>query len=82
MVDSTGPGFPSADEVFAKYIQAPGGYRCCDSGRSWHVRFDGEQGVIFVITIWTYHEHLNESNQDRAIFPGVKETFKVEKALR
>jgi gentisate 1,2-dioxygenase len=38
------------------------------------VRFDWEQGDIFVIPSWTYHEHLNESKGDRAILFSTQDT--------
>ncbi|MGH9690914.1 MAG: cupin domain-containing protein [Candidatus Acidiferrales bacterium] len=38
------------------------------------VRFDWEQGDIFVIPSWTYHEHINESKTERAILFSVQDT--------
>jgi gentisate 1,2-dioxygenase len=38
------------------------------------VRFDWEQGDIFVIPSWTYHEHLNDSKSERAILFSAQDT--------
>lgn len=38
------------------------------------VRFDWEQGDIFVIPSWVCHEHVNESKQERAILFSVQDT--------
>ena len=38
------------------------------------VRFDWEQGDIFVIPSWAYHEHLNASKSERAILFSVQDT--------
>jgi len=38
------------------------------------VRFDWERGDIFVIPSWRYHEHLNESRNERAILLSVQDT--------
>jgi gentisate 1,2-dioxygenase len=37
-------------------------------------RFDWEQGDIFVIPSWAYHEHINASHSDRAILFSVQDT--------
>jgi gentisate 1,2-dioxygenase len=39
-----------------------------------NVRFDWEQGDMFVIPSWTYHEHINESKGDRAILFSIQDT--------
>jgi gentisate 1,2-dioxygenase len=38
------------------------------------VRFDWEQGDIFVIPSWAYHEHVNASKTERAILFSVQDT--------
>lgn len=38
------------------------------------VRFDWEQGDFFVIPSWTYHEHINESQSERAILFSIHDT--------
>jgi gentisate 1,2-dioxygenase len=38
------------------------------------VRFEWEQGDIFVIPSWAYHEHINESNSERAILFSIQDT--------
>jgi gentisate 1,2-dioxygenase len=38
------------------------------------VRFDWEQGDIFVIPSWAYHEHVNASQTERAILFSVQDT--------
>jgi gentisate 1,2-dioxygenase len=38
------------------------------------VRFDWEQGDIFVIPTWACHEHLNESKSERAILFSIHDT--------
>jgi gentisate 1,2-dioxygenase len=38
------------------------------------VRFDWEQGDIFVIPSWAYHEHINGSKTDRAILFSIQDT--------
>lgn len=38
------------------------------------VRFDWEQGDMFVIPTWAYHEHLNESKSERAILFSIHDT--------
>ena len=38
------------------------------------VRFDWEQGDMFVIPSWTYHEHVNESREERAILFSIQDT--------
>ena len=38
------------------------------------VRFDWEQGDMFVIPTWAYHEHINESPSDRAILFSIHDT--------
>lgn len=38
------------------------------------VRFDWEQGDIFVIPTWAYHEHLNASKTERAILFSIQDT--------
>jgi len=44
------------------------------------VHFDWEQGDIFVIPSWAYHEHLNASKSERAILFSIQDT-PVMKAL-
>ncbi len=44
------------------------------------VRFDWEQGDIFVIPSWAYHEHQNASQTERAILFSIQDT-PVMKAL-
>jgi gentisate 1,2-dioxygenase len=38
------------------------------------VRFDWEQGDIFVIPSWAYHEHINASKSEGAILFSVQDT--------
>jgi gentisate 1,2-dioxygenase len=38
------------------------------------VRFDWEQGDVFVIPSWAYHEHINNSNSERAILFSIQDT--------
>jgi gentisate 1,2-dioxygenase len=38
------------------------------------VRFDWEQGDIFVIPSWAYHEHINGEKSDRAILFSIQDT--------
>jgi gentisate 1,2-dioxygenase len=38
------------------------------------VRFDWEQGDIFAIPCWVYHEHINESKSERAILFSIQDT--------
>ena len=38
------------------------------------VRFDWQQGDIFVIPSWAYHEHMNESKTERAILFSIQDT--------
>lgn len=38
------------------------------------VQFDWEQGDMFVIPSWTYHEHLNASKDKRAILFSIQDT--------
>jgi gentisate 1,2-dioxygenase len=38
------------------------------------VRFEWEQGDIFVIPSWAYHEHINGSKTDRAILFSIQDT--------
>ena len=44
------------------------------------VRFDWEEGDLFVIPSWAYHEHINGSSTERAILFSVQDT-PVMKAL-
>lgn len=38
------------------------------------VRFDWEQGDMFVIPSWIYHEHINESKSENAILFSIQDT--------
>jgi gentisate 1,2-dioxygenase len=38
------------------------------------VQFDWEQGDMFVIPSWAYHEHINGSKSDRAILFSIQDT--------
>jgi len=38
------------------------------------IRFDWEKGDIFVIPSWKYHEHVNESKDERAILFSIQDT--------
>ena len=38
------------------------------------IRFDWEKGDIFVIPSWVYHEHLNDSKNERAILFSIQDT--------
>jgi gentisate 1,2-dioxygenase len=38
------------------------------------VRFDWEQGDMFAVPSWAYHEHLNASSSDRAILFSLQDT--------
>jgi gentisate 1,2-dioxygenase len=38
------------------------------------IQFDWEQGDIFVIPSWAYHEHINPSRSDRSILFSIQDT--------
>jgi gentisate 1,2-dioxygenase len=38
------------------------------------VQFDWEQGDMFVIPSWAFHEHINKSNSERAILFSIQDT--------
>jgi gentisate 1,2-dioxygenase len=38
------------------------------------IRFDWEKGDMFVIPSWVYHEHLNDSKDERAILFSIQDT--------
>ena len=39
-----------------------------------NTRFNWQQGDMFVVPSWAYHEHINESKKDRAILFSIQDT--------